>query len=83
MVLDGQREAVIFQGLWRLQVSKTLLYVMNHSVNVSRLGFDFLSTSKPSFSVIRFSHSLSCYKSNILLDCLCEGRCARETQLHL
>jgi hypothetical protein len=32
--VDGQTEAVIFCGLQELQVSKTLLCVTSHSVNV-------------------------------------------------
>jgi hypothetical protein len=44
-IADGHTEIVIFcrlQGLW---ISKTLLYVMNHSINVSRPRYDFFSVS--------------------------------------
>lgn len=38
--------------------SKTLLYVTSHSFNISCLGCDSLSMSKPSFSAITFHNSL-------------------------
>jgi hypothetical protein len=56
--LEGQTGAVIFCGLQSLQVSKTLLCVTSHSVNVSSSGCDSSSTSKPWFSAIRFPNSL-------------------------
>jgi hypothetical protein len=41
--LDGQTEAVISIGFGGCGLArKTLLYVTGHSVNVSRLGCDFL-----------------------------------------
>jgi hypothetical protein len=39
------------------QGSKTLLCVTSHSVNISSLGCDSLSTSKPWFSAIKFPSS--------------------------
>jgi hypothetical protein len=40
LTLGAQTRAVIFHGLWGPQVSKTLLCVTSHSVNVSSPGCD-------------------------------------------
>jgi hypothetical protein len=47
MVLDGQIRAVIFHGVWGLQVSKTLLYVTTCSLNTSRMGLLININSQP------------------------------------
>jgi hypothetical protein len=40
LAFGGQDEAVIFGGLQKLQISKTLLCVTSHSVKVSSGGCD-------------------------------------------
>jgi hypothetical protein len=50
--LDGQTRAIIFCGLWECGSVK-LMYVTSHLVNIPGSGCN-LSTSKPSFSAVRF-----------------------------
>jgi hypothetical protein len=58
LALDSQTLNGIFHQLLELCIRKTLLYVQVIPFNISSLGCDSLSVSKPPYSAIRFPNCL-------------------------